>query len=212
MQFRVVVPDKCGEGETIRIHISDGTEASVCIPSGLLPGDSFVCEVPTDQMKNPKALIKDQQQKSQQQSKLSKRQQRKQKNQAHPIAEVETRPKSDDSIRSTSASLVFDDNNSVDETEEVCTKAGTNPTLKKSTFLEREIIDCQDFVLALTVGLLVGWAIVMGFLVGIVHSTEAIYAVHPIEKPKVPKKQMPSNQRAPNAGTGNFKVESAVKI
>merc|ERR1719464_17495 len=39
------------------------------------------------------------------------------------------------------------------------------------TFLECEIVDCQDFILALSVGLLVGSSIVFGFLLGILHVT-----------------------------------------
>ncbi len=67
---------------------------------------------------------------------------------------------------------------------------------KTRSFHDREIIDWQDFVLALTVGLLVGSAIVFGFLVGILHSTEAIYALHPIEKPKQPIEQQQQHQNS----------------
>jgi hypothetical protein len=225
MQFRVVIPDECEEGETLRIHIADGTEANVTIPSGLVRGDSFVFEVPTEQMKNPQALLKEQQQEYQQEqeqqqqskqnnnnnNKLSKRQQRKQKNQqqnVHPIVEIETRPHSEFSLKLTTASLVVDidaahnssidyNNATTDHPHNTLLPSPSPPapapaltTIPPSTtqppkgFLEKEIIDCQDFMLALAIGLLVGAAIVFGFLLGILHSTEAIYAVHPIEKPK----------------------------
>ena len=230
MQFRVVVPDECQEGETVRIHIADGTEANVTIPLGLVRGDSFVFEIPTEQMKNPQAFQQPNQPQSKQHSntnvgKPSKKQQRKQKNAGHPIAESDTRSQSETAIKSTTASLIVG-------TDSVHSSSGgssyngahhlhknntnnnnnTSPTIAsqkqqqqqhhnedepRKGFLEKEIIDCQDFMLALAVGLLVGAAIVFGFMLGILHSTEAIYAIHPIEKPK----QQLSNSQSQNTNT-----------
>jgi len=45
------------------------------------------------------------------------------------------------------------------------------------TFLKREIIDYRDFIFALSVGLLIGSSIVLGFLLGILHVT----APYPID-------------------------------
>mmetsp|Transcript_15452 Transcript_15452/g.21522 ORF Transcript_15452/g.21522 Transcript_15452/m.21522 type:complete len:116 (+) Transcript_15452:106-453(+) len=39
-------------------------------------------------------------------------------------------------------------------------------------FLDREIVDVQDFAMALGVGLLIGGSIVFGFLVGVLYVTE----------------------------------------
>jgi len=214
MQFRVVVPDECQEGETVRIHIADGTEANVTIPRGLVRGDSFVFELPTEQMKNPQAL-QQQQQSKQNNSKPSKKQQRKQKNASHPIAELDTRSQSENAIKSTTASLMVGtdsahsssggsssigyndtDNHPHNNTSLTISSSQQqhNEDEPRKGFLEKEIIDCQDFMLALAVGLLVGAAIVFGFMLGILHSTEAIYAIHPMEKPK----QLLSNSHSQN--------------
>jgi hypothetical protein len=172
-------------------------------------------------MKNPESFLKEKQQQQEEQKqkqpaqKTSKRQQRKQKNQQqhqqqqqqhiHTIAKIETKPQSD----VTTASVVMDDDtghsytisnsSSPDETTTMTTsepqKSGGASSSKRRTFLEKEIIDCQDFVLALTVGLLVGLSIIFGFMMGIVYSTEAIYAVHPIEKPKQPIKKQQQRQQ-----------------
>ncbi len=201
MRFRAVVPEHCEAGERLRIRISDGTGVTVKIPSEFGKGDSFVFELQTDQLKNPKALLKEEQ-KLQQSTKTSKRQQRKPKNQQQQqqviqTAQVETRSNSDDSIKTTTASLVLVDD---DDTE-------TSVDTKKKTFLEREIIDFQDFFLALTVGLLVGSAIVFGFFLGIVYSTEAIYAVHPIEKPKQ-RLQQQRRTKFPNSGPSRTSTDT----
>mmetsp|Transcript_26845 Transcript_26845/g.55522 ORF Transcript_26845/g.55522 Transcript_26845/m.55522 type:complete len:299 (-) Transcript_26845:41-937(-) len=110
MRFRVVVPERSAAGDTLRIHISDGTEANVKIPEGLGPGDSFDFEVPTHLMQNPKAVLQQQQQQQQPLSKSPRRQQQRRNQQtesrtqtssssssssaAHPIAEIETRQSS----------------------------------------------------------------------------------------------------------------------
>eukprot|EP00980_Cylindrotheca_fusiformis_P011817 scaffold2816_cov121-Cylindrotheca_fusiformis.AAC.33 len=57
MQFRVAIPESVKEGQTIRIRCPDGTEASVKVPKGLKPGDSFVFELSVDQLTNPEALL-----------------------------------------------------------------------------------------------------------------------------------------------------------
>jgi len=229
MRFRTVVPEHCEAGGRLRIRISDGTDVIVTIPSDLGKDDSLIFELQTDQLKNPKALLKEEQ-KLQQSTKTSKRQQRKQKNHHHhhkqqqqqaiTTAQVETRSNSDDSIKTTTASLVLvddddddddgddndNDNDDDDDDEDEDDDTETSVDTKKKTFLEREIIDCQDFFLALTVGLLVGSAIVFGFFLGIVYSTEAIYAVHPIEKPKQ-RSQQQRRTKFPNSGPSGTSAE-----
>ena len=214
MQFRVVVPDRCEEGETLAIRISDGTNATVVVPSGigLVAGDSFVFEIPTDRLKHPASLLlKEQQQ--QQTTKRSKKQQKKQKNQQQqqqqqpiPIAEIDTRPQphSDDARRTAIASLVLVDDSSSGETEP---SSSSSSRRNKTSFLEREICNGKDFLLALTVGLLVGSAIVFGFLLGILYSTEAIYTVHPIAKPKQQQKlATTTNRQQPRQHSGQQKL------
>ena len=214
MRFRTVVPEHCEAGGRLRIRISDGTDVIVTIPSDLGKDDSLIFELQTDQLKNPKALLKEEQ-KLQQSTKTSKRQQRKQKNHHHhhkqqqqaiTTAQVETRSNSDDSIKTTTASLVLVDDDDADADDDDDDDTETSVDTKKKTFLEREIIDCQDFFLALTVGLLVGSAIVFGFFLGIVYSTEAIYAVHPIEKPKQ-RSQQQRRTKFPNSGPSGTSAE-----
>lgn len=43
---------------------------------------------------------------------------------------------------------------------------------KSSSFLDREIINFQDFILALGIGLLIGVSIVLGFLMGVLFVTD----------------------------------------
>jgi hypothetical protein len=57
MKFKVLIPENCSEGQIIRVHCPDGTETNVQIPEGLRGGDSFIFEVPTDQLKNPDAIF-----------------------------------------------------------------------------------------------------------------------------------------------------------
>jgi hypothetical protein len=45
-------------------------------------------------------------------------------------------------------------------------------TTKKKGFLDREILNLQDFVMALSVGLVIGLGIVLGFLLGILYVTD----------------------------------------
>ena len=206
MQFRALVPENCKEGESLRVQISDGTTAKVAIPNGIMAGDSFLFNIPTNQLNDPNSLKEELQKQSgknsnKQQNEL-KSQQQEHLQKAIPIAQVETRPHSDDSTKTVVASLVtLEDSFSPDGTNEATATKGTKTT---RSFHDREIIDWQDFVLALTVGLLVGLAIVFGFLIGILHATEAIYALNPIERPKSTIKQQQQHQnsgaRLPKSG------------
>lgn len=48
-----------------------------------------------------------------------------------------------------------------------------NPLNKNGVgFLDREIVNAQDFVLALVVGLIIGLGIVIGFLLGVLYATQ----------------------------------------
>ena len=217
MQFKVVIPDQCVAGQTIRIHISDGTEANVKIPNGLCSGDSFIFELPTNQMQNPRALILQQQQ--QESSTTTTRRQaattttttgynNNNNNNAvavpHAISEIETGYTSNDddndnnnnnnnnntnNLITTTASIVDGDSDQKQQHQL------PHQNRRTALFLEREVIDCQDFFLALSVGLLVGSAIVIGFLMGILHVTADIYASHPIEKPKSSSSSSSSSSR-----------------
>jgi len=216
MRFKVTVPEQCSSGETVRIILSDGTEANVTIPSDRAGGDSFVFELPTQTIRDPDGLLRQLRQKtSKQQSQSNKSSKRKQKKQQaagggnaqdgpHPITEIATIPDrgggddeyDEDSIPTTHASLHLGDESGHsggggggDEDdgggrESLMAAKGTSDPLASASSLVGGIY-LEDFVLALAVGLLVGAAIVIGFLVGILHATEEIYAIHPIEKPKV---------------------------
>jgi len=212
MRFKVTVPEQCSSGETVRIILSDGTEANVTIPSDRAGGDSFVFELPTQTIRDPDGLLRQRHQKtSKQQSKSSKRKQKKQQaaqDGAHPITEIATIPNrrggggggdddDDDSIPTTHASLHLgdesghsggrggDDDDDGGGGSAVTAKGSSSDPLGAATASLVGGIHLEDFVVALAVGLLVGAAIVIGFLVGILHATEEIYAVHPIERPKV---------------------------
>jgi hypothetical protein len=190
MQFRVLIPDECEAGQTVRIHLQDGTEANVKMPNGLFSGDSFIFDLPTHQMQNPQNLYAS----------------------SHSNKSMTTIPvgggdnvtvvpatqiDNDDNsnLMTATASVVVTNNNSHDGDDDSNNddddqdNSGSNKYENKSsssssssyarrTFLEREIIDCQDFILALSVGLLVGSAIVIGFLFGILHVTSS----YPIDK------------------------------
>jgi hypothetical protein len=138
MQFRVVIPDKCKPGQTIRIHCPDGTEANIKIPKGVKPGDSFIFELAADQLQNPKALLDS----------------IKQKNGAVQLAAT-TDGTGDGSRQKVPSS----------------TSAQDKVAAAHSTFWDREIVNCQDFFFALSVGLVIGLAIILGFLMGILYVT-----------------------------------------
>lgn len=209
MRFKVTVPEQCSSGETVRIILADGTEANVTIPSDRAGGDSFVFELPTETVRDPDGLLrqkktnnKQQQSQSHSQSQSNKSSKRKQKKQqagggnahdgAHPITEIATIPDrggggdddDDDSIPITHASLHLGDDSGHSGSGGGDDDGAAKGSSSSSSSLVGGIHH-EDFVMALAVGLLVGAAIVIGFLVGILHATEEIYAVHPIEKPKV---------------------------
>jgi hypothetical protein len=180
MQFRVLIPDECEAGQTVRIHLTDGTEANVTIPKVLLPGDSFIFDLPTHQLGLGVRPVGG----------------------GDSVTVVPATQINDDdnnNLMTATASVVVTNNNSHDgddddddddddnNNDDDHNNNGSNNNQKQNkssssyarrTFLEREIIDCQDFILALSVGLLVGTAIVIGFLFGVLHVTSS----YPIDK------------------------------
>lgn len=112
MQFRVVIPNHVKAGQTIRIRCPDGTEGDVKVPKGLKQGDSFIFEMPDEDLSSTTCRLME-----------------------------KTPPK------------------------ELSIKGGKG-------FLDREIVDLQDFAMALGVGLLIGGSIVFGFLVGVLYVTD----------------------------------------
>jgi hypothetical protein len=72
-------------------------------------------------------------------------------------------------------------------------------TTKKKGFLDREILNLQDFVMALSVGLVIGLGIVLGFLLGILYVTDDITSMHdtlpkPVDPQRQWKQQVPQEQ------------------
>jgi hypothetical protein len=72
-------------------------------------------------------------------------------------------------------------------------------TTKKKGFLDREILNLQDFVMALSVGLVIGLGIVLGFLLGILYVTDNITSIHdtgpkPVGLQQQLKQQLPQEQ------------------
>lgn len=53
LQFRVTIPNHVKAGETIRIRCPDGTEGDVKVPRGLIPGESFIFEMPIEAFVTP---------------------------------------------------------------------------------------------------------------------------------------------------------------
>ena len=72
----------------------------------------------------------------------------------------------------------------------------TGATAKKKGFLDREILNLQDFVMALSVGLVIGLGIVLGFLLGILYVTDDITSMH-YTGPKVVDPQQHLKQQLP---------------
>jgi Na+-transporting methylmalonyl-CoA/oxaloacetate decarboxylase gamma subunit len=68
-------------------------------------------------------------------------------------------------------------------------------------FLDREIVNAQDFLLALCVGLIIGMGIVFGFLIGILWATQGVAAAmdpqqqHLLATQQQQQQRMPGNQR-----------------
>lgn len=128
MQFRVVLPEHVKAGQTIQIACPDGTLANVKVPKGVKIGDSFVFEMPVDQLDQPDQLL------------------------------TKVEPHSTGSDGS----------------------SATYPkgfTLKPTSFLDRDIASLHDLCLALSVGLIIGLGIVIGFLGGILYATRNIAVI-----------------------------------
>ena len=194
MQFRVLIPDECEAGQIVRIHLQDGTEANVKIPNGLFQtGDnSFIFDLPTHQLQNPQKLYT---------SSYSNRSTTTTTTipvgggdnvTVVPATQIANGDNNSNLMTATASVIVTnnnshdgdDDNNNNNDDDDHNNNNGSNTNRNKSSsssslkyarrsFLEREINDCQDFILALSVGLLVGSAIVIGFLFGILHVTSS---------------------------------------
>jgi len=190
MQFRVVIPDEGVEaGQIVRVHLDDGTEANVKIPNGLFSGDSFIFELQTHQMQNfyfftdfSSSLSSSSQAQSHHQSTTKSTTiggdtitgvhttqiNNINKNKAHTLLTA-------------TASLAIDGNSNGDDNANNSSNSQQQHQDQRRqnprTFLEREIIDYRDFIFALSVGLLIGSSIVLGFLLGILHVT----APYPID-------------------------------
>jgi hypothetical protein len=151
MQFRVVIPDHVKAGQTIRIHCPDGTEANVKVPNGLKTGDSFIFEMSVDQLKNPQALLDSLKEKS---AKAAK-----------DAAAAKKKPGA--------SSTTTTSNTSNTKTTTAAAGSSSSSSFTKSSrgFLDREIVNIQDFLLALSVGLVIGLGIVLGFILGILYVT-----------------------------------------
>lgn len=160
MQFSVIIPDKCKTGETVRIHLEDGTEANVKVPSGLFSGDSFVFEIPMHQMQNPQKL-------AQSENTTTSNIDGSSNNNNNTNSRLKMTP-------ATKMTINFDEEANTND-DDVDDRNG-----KPRTFFGCEIADYQDFVLALGILLLFVSSIVVGFLLGILHTT-APYAVDAID-------------------------------
>lgn len=89
-------------------------------------------------------------------------------------------------------------NNNKNEELAVCEAVAVDlEASKPQGFLNREISSCQDFVLALSVGLIIGLGIVMGFFFGVLFSTRNIH-VAPSLQPHTPPGML--QPRRPNHG------------
>ena len=202
MQFRVLIPDECEAGQIVRIHLQDGTEANVKIPNGLFQtGDnSFIFDLPTHQLQNPQKLYTSSDSNRSTTTTTIPVGGGDDVTVA-PATQIANGDNNSNLMTATASVIVTnnnshdgdDDNNNNNDDDDhnnINNNNGSNTNRKKSSssssslkyarrsFLEREINDCQDFILALSVGLLVGSAIVIGFLFGILHVT----SLYPIDK------------------------------
>ena len=192
MQFRVLIPDDCEAGQIGRIHLQDGTEANVKIPNGLFQtGDnSFIFDLPTHQLQNPQKLST-----SSYGNRSTTTATTIPVGGGDNVTVVSDTQIDNSNLMTATASVIVtnnnshdgddDNNNNNDDDDHHHNNNGSNTSGNKSSsssssleyarrsFLEREINDCQDFILALSVGLLVGSAIVIGFLFGILHVTSS---------------------------------------
>ena len=199
MQFRVLIPDECEAGQIVRIHLQDGTEANVKIPNGVFQtGDnSFIFDLPTHQLQNPQQLYT-----SSDSNRSTTTTTTIPVGGGDNVTVVPATQIDNSNLMTATASVIVtnnnshdgdDDNNNNNDDDDHNNNNGSNTNRNKSSsssssssslkyarrsFLEREINDCQDFILALSVGLLVGSAIVIGFLFGILHVTSS----YPIDK------------------------------
>lgn len=159
IQFRVIIPANVKPGQMLRIRCPDGTEGDVRVPKGLKPGNSFIFEMPAEALLN-KGLTASQQQQQQQQTTGSH-------NHQTTTEKSSFGNRKQDSGSGGSSSLYS--NNSSNNNNKLSHHRQTN---QSGGFLDREIVDKEDFLTALAVGVLIGLSIVAGFLVGVIISTE----------------------------------------
>jgi hypothetical protein len=188
MQFRVVIPANIHEGEIIRIRCPNGMEGEVRVPKGLKGGDSFVFEMPhsVDEfvgIPNPPT-----------QRQASRTTRRMDMNTTSRSSSLSTNPSNTNnnnnslSTNTNHSSLIFK-SSFIKSTTTTITNTNTTPTNggdegarnsrmisssphQVKSFLDREIVNWQDFFMALGIGMFIGMSIVFGFLLGILAVTE----------------------------------------
>ena len=149
MHFRVTIPEHVKSGQTIRISCPDGTEANVKVPKGLKTGDSFIFEISTDQLNDPKSLM-----------------------------------------------------------ESIKKKKDTT----KKGFMESDIRNLQDFLVASIFGLFIGFGIIMGFVFGILVITRN-YAepVGSLAMPSLPRGDVSHEEARQAIDSMHKKLKSHIK-
>jgi len=224
MHFKLVVPPGSKGGDLARIHVCDGTQANVTIPSGLESGNSFVVALSAAQLKNPAAVFKEQEAQAQEQSK-----QQSQTRENLPVVEdVEVigarkiQQQLQDGVPLIPAIAMADgynDNNFEQEQQQEPNNeqnenvnnnnspiAALDPKAEKA--LHQQLVQLQELQektrklyrmrgnMERFFGLffLVQFCVLIGFGIGILHSTETIYAMYPIHKKKSKQKRSKSGK------------------
>lgn len=158
IQFRVIIPANVKPGQMLRIRCPDGTEGDVRVPKGLKPGNSFIFEMPAEALLN-KGLSQANNQSSSNSDKTGG---------GGGVGGGGLRKRGGGGgDGGDSRHLSGGSNGGSSHLSLSLSSSSSSPG-----FLDREIVDKEDFLTALAVGVLIGLSIVAGFLVGVIISTE----------------------------------------
>jgi hypothetical protein len=159
MQFRVVIPSNIREDEIIRIRCPNGIEGEVRVPKGLKGGDSFVFEMPE---------VDDFQDTSSSHPRTMERNRTTTTNKSSLLLKSSL---SSSLVKAATAAAAAVGEGGKSTTMISSSSSSSSSTHIKS-FLDREIVNWQDFFMALGIGMFIGMSIIFGFLLGILAVTE----------------------------------------
>uniref|UniRef100_A0A6U6LE20 Uncharacterized protein n=1 Tax=Odontella aurita TaxID=265563 RepID=A0A6U6LE20_9STRA len=167
MHFRITIPPNVKPGQTVRIRCPDGTEGDVRVPKNLKAGDDFIFEmsgVDEDKVREISRQLDDFETTKSGGGGGGG-------GEAGGAGGVSAKKKGGGHIHMSSEAATKAAANLAKQGA-LKTVAGRGGGVSAASFLDREIINRQDFLTALAIGMMIGLSIVGGFLVGVLLVTD----------------------------------------